>query len=176
MFTHQALIHEMSGLRKFALKLTANVQDADDLLQSTLLRALEKSHLFNDDTNLFGWLSKIMFNIFVSGYRRRKKYETQYDPAIYIDQRSIEAPQHVEVEFQEVEKAMTKLSREHSKVLSLICVEGMKYEDVSKQLRIPVGTVRSRLFRARENLRTLVEGPKDRYTPPRRTQAVAHAA
>lgn len=159
MFTHDALINEMSVLRKFALKLTGNSQDADDLLQSTVLRALEKKHLFNKGTNLLRWLSKIMYNIFVSAYRRKVKFETQYDPSTYIDSQSIEAPQQIEVEYQEVEQAMSTLTKEHSKILSLICIDGMKYEEVSQRLRIPVGTVRSRLFRARENLRSRMQTP-----------------
>ncbi len=171
MFTHDALIDEISGLRKFALKLTGNAPDADDLLQSTVLRALEKKHLFNEGTNLFRWLSKIMYNIFVSAYRRRVKFETQYDPAVYIDNQSIEAPQQIEVEFQEVEQAMNSLSKEHSKILSLICIDGMKYEEVSERLSIPVGTVRSRLFRARESLRSAMDMPY--YLPAYQQQQAA---
>ena len=77
MFATQDLLEETEGLRKFALKLTKNVYDAEDLVQSTVLRALEKKELFQSGTNLFSWTSKIMYNMFVSNYRRKTKYETE---------------------------------------------------------------------------------------------------
>ena len=89
MFQQQALVNEMGKLRKFAMRLTKNPANTDDLLQSTMLRALEKKQYFEEGTNLFSWTSKIMFNIFVSGYRRQKKFGTQYDPAHYIDQMTV---------------------------------------------------------------------------------------
>lgn len=80
MFTQAELVIEMPKLRKFASKLTRNNSEADDLLQSTLLRALEKVNYFETGTDLFKWSSKIMYNIFVTDYRRKVKFETQYDP------------------------------------------------------------------------------------------------
>ena len=84
MFKQEELVHEMGNLRKFALRLTRNVHEAEDLVQSTLLRALEKKDYFQENTNLFSWTSKIMFNLFVTGYRRKKKFESQYDPEPHI--------------------------------------------------------------------------------------------
>ncbi|HYD18070.1 MAG TPA: sigma factor, partial [Patescibacteria group bacterium] len=66
MFEQKALIGEMENLRRFALRLTRNASDAEDLVQSTLLRALEKQDYFETGTNLFSWTSKIMFNLFAS--------------------------------------------------------------------------------------------------------------
>ncbi len=79
MFARSALVAEAGKLRKFALRLAKNRADDDDLFQSTCLRALEKAHRFEDGTNLFGWTSRLMYNIFVSGYKRRTKFESQYD-------------------------------------------------------------------------------------------------
>ena len=64
MFTNAELTTHMTRLSKFAYKLTQNSAEAEDLLQSTLLRAIEKQHLFRDNTNLYSWLSKIMYNLF----------------------------------------------------------------------------------------------------------------
>ncbi|HQX26430.1 MAG TPA: sigma-70 family RNA polymerase sigma factor [Alphaproteobacteria bacterium] len=172
MFEQTALVTEMKNLRKFAFRLTGNPSDAEDLLQSTVLRALEKKHLFQKDTDLFKWTSKIMFNLFVSEYRRRTKFETQYDPETYLERQSVEGSQEVKLELSKVKDAMKQLSADHQEILVLVCVKGMRYEEVSEALEIPVGTVRSRLARARENLQIILDTPvrKDagRFTPPHR--------
>ena len=160
MFDNQQLTYEMPRLEKFALRLARNKADADDLVQATLLRAIEKKHLFQDNTDLFKWTSKMMYNLFVSGYRRKVKFETQYDPENYIEKQSVEAPQDKQVELAKVKEAMNELSEEHREVLLLICIQGMRYQDVAEMLDVPVGTVRSRLSRAREQLQALLDTPR----------------
>lgn len=164
MFTQNALVAEMDNLRKFALRLTGNSFDAEDLLQSTVLRALEKKDYFQTDTNLFKWTSKIMFNLFVSTYRRKKKFETRYDPETFLENASVEADQDSKTELRLVREAMKSLSDEHNEILVMVCVKGMRYEEVAQNLEIPVGTVRSRLSRAREQLQLVMErSAKARY-------------
>ncbi len=152
MFKNAALLEETDRLKKFAYRLTRNQSDADDLVQSTLLRAMEKKHLFKEGTNLYSWISKIMYNMFVSNYRRKTKFEMQYDPEPYLEKQKIDAGQDIKMEIQEVDNAMDNLSDDHRNILVMICVKGMSYADVSEKLEIPVGTVRSRLSRARDNL------------------------
>jgi RNA polymerase sigma-70 factor (ECF subfamily) len=159
MFKPEALVEEMKNLRKFAFRLTGNAHDAEDLLQSTTLRALEKKHLFQPDTDLFKWTSKIMFNLFVSEYRRRTKFETQYDPETYLEKQSVEGSQEIKLQLSKVNDAMKLLSPDHQEILVLVCVKGMRYEEVSESLEIPVGTVRSRLARARESLQSILDTP-----------------
>jgi len=159
MFTQPELIVEMPKLRKFASKLTRNVTEAEDLLQSTLLRALEKNTYFETGTDLFKWSSKIMYNIFVTDYRRKTKFETQYDPEYHIENRSVEADQHTKLEVKILSEAMNHMSPEHKEILVLVCVKGMQYQEVADMLSIPVGTVRSRLSRARNQLIAMMEGP-----------------
>ncbi len=159
MFDNSALIAHMDGLRRFAFRLTGNRSDAEDLVQSTLLRACEKKHLFEEGTQMFSWLSKILFNIFASQYRRKARFETQYDPESHIDRESVEASQDIKVELNTVRAAMGRLSDDHREILEMICVEGMQYGEVSEALNIPVGTVRSRLSRARESLTTVLQTP-----------------
>jgi RNA polymerase sigma-70 factor, ECF subfamily len=165
MFKHAALVHEMPNLRKFALRLTRNTHEAEDLVQSTLLRAIEKQALFEENTNLFSWTSKIMFNLFVTGYRRKKKFESQYDPEPHILATSVSAAQEDTVDLALVRVAMKRLSREHREILVLVCIKGMQYEEVSEFLQIPVGTVRSRLSRARARLQDLMDHPFAEETP-----------
>lgn len=157
MFTQNAIVAEMDNLRKFALRLTGNMTEAEDLLQSTVLRALEKKDYFEPGTNLFRWTSKIMFNLFVSTYRRKKKFESRYDPENYLENASVDSEQEAKTELRLVREAMKNLSEEHREILVMVCVNGMRYEEVATMLDIPVGTVRSRLSRAREQLQNTLE-------------------
>lgn len=156
MFTHKELLAESLRLKKFAIRLTGNLSDADDLLQSTYVQALNKEDSFEDGTNLFSWSSKIMYNLFVSGYRRRAKFESQTDPEIHLDKMWISPAQDIHSHIYDVDKAMKKLQPDHYEVLVMICIKDMSYQDVSTLLHIPIGTVRSRLSRAREQLQILL--------------------
>ncbi len=178
MFKQEALVHEMPNLRKFALRLTRNVHEAEDLVQSTLLRAIEKQDLFEENTNLFSWTSKIMFNLFVTGYRRKKKFESQYDPEPHIMATAVDAPQENTVDLALVRTAMHRLSKEHREMLVLVCIKGMRYEEVSEYLQIPMGTVRSRLSRARAALQQLMDHPfaDEGAVPPQAPLSRIHAA
>lgn len=159
MFDNDALLNETVKLRKFACRLTGNLPDAEDLVQSTIMRALEKKHLFEPGTNLFGWSSKILFNIFVTQYRRKSRFETQYDPESYMETVGVPANQETKMEWQNVQDAMNRISEDHREILIMICIEGMQYAEVSQMLKIPVGTVRSRLSRARESLQAALDKP-----------------
>ena len=167
-FTHEALICEMEKLQKFARRLCRNEHDAEDLLQSTVVKALEKKDMFETGTNLFSWTSKIMYNDFVSQYRRKVKFETQYDSENHIMMQSVDANQEHNSELSQVNEAMDMLSDEHRTVLVCVCVKGMKYQEVSELLAIPVGTVRSRLSRAREQLKDILatRAHKGHMPPP----------
>jgi len=156
MFKQEEIVTEMASLRKFALRLTKNRSDAEDLVQSTVMRALEKNDYFQDGTNLFSWSSKIMFNLFVSQYRHRNKFETQYDSTPYLEKTVAGPSQEACTDLAIVREGMKRLSKEHREILTLVCVQGMHYEEVAEQLKIPVGTVRSRLSRARQQLQDLL--------------------
>ncbi|HEY8962857.1 MAG TPA: sigma-70 family RNA polymerase sigma factor [Alphaproteobacteria bacterium] len=157
MLEQTALITEMDHLRRFALRLCKNQAEAEDLLQATLLRAIEKKALFETGTDVFKWTSKIMFNLFVSDYRRRTKFETRYDPESFLAHESHEASQETLMEMAEVEAAMQHLSEDHRDVLVMVCIKGMQYQEVADAMGVPLGTIRSRLSRAREHLSALLD-------------------
>ena len=98
-----------------------------------------------------------MFNIFVTGYRRQTKFESKYDPEIFLEQASVESTQDIRMELAEVSVAMMKLRAEQREILVMICVKGMHYHEVAEALQIPVGTVRSRLSRARAQLQNIMD-------------------
>jgi RNA polymerase sigma-70 factor (ECF subfamily) len=176
MFKQEEIISEIPSLRKFALRLTKNASDADDLTQSTVVRALEKSDYFQDGTNLFSWSSKIMFNIFVSQYRHKKKFETQYDSTPYLEQMVAGPSQEASTDLSIVRESMARLSKEHREILLLVCVQGMSYEEVAKSLEVPVGTVRSRLSRARQQLQNMLAPSQKRFAYLFEGQKIPHKA
>lgn len=153
MFRNDELVDIMSGLHKFAWKLTSNKADADDLLQATILRAIEKKHLFREGSNLFSWCNKIMYNLFVSDYRRKVKFTSQYDPEPYIKKQKTVPRQENLITLKEVKEAMEELPEEQAEIIDLVCLQGRKYKTAARKLGVPVGTVRSRVFRARGELR-----------------------
>lgn len=157
MFHNKSLVEETTRLHKFSLRLTKNTANSDDLLQSTLLRALENRHRFQDGSNLFHWTSRIMFNIFVSDYRRQKKYSSQYDPEPIINNLQVAANQETCTDLSLVGEAMEKLSHEHREVLILICIQGNDYAEAARVLDLPLGTIRSRLSRARIQLTNILK-------------------
>lgn len=152
-FDEKDLVALRPQLRKFALKLTKDVDRAEDLVQDTLIRALEKQDKFLEGSNLWSWTSKIMFNLFVSGYRRAKKRETQYDPEPYIMALTEEPNQEHSTDLRRVSRSLARLSTEHQEVIYLVCALGHTYLEVANKLKIPLGTVRSRLSRAKQQLR-----------------------
>ena len=152
MFQHEELIKEMDKLRGFALRLTDQPSDAEDLLQAALLKAIEKKHTFRAGSNLFAWCSKIMYNTFVTNYRRKKNHESQYDPEPIIAAQTSPDRTYDTLRCAEVDRAMKELSQNQRQVLQGVCLEGKRYQEVADNLHIPVGTVRSRLARARDEL------------------------
>ncbi len=159
-FSEQIVPH-MASLRRYAVSLCGNRPDADDLLQSTLTRALEKQHLFSSGFSHYPWLSKIMYRQFISEFCRKRKNETVCSPdSVMLD---TEAPssQPFQTELREVDEAMGRLPGSFREILMMICVDELSYEEAALSLRIPVGTVRSRLSRARQKLKDLldVSGP-----------------
>ncbi len=158
MLTNSALFAELEGLNRFALKLCKNKSDADDLVQTTIVRALSHKESFEEGTKAFSWLSRIMYNSFATTYKRKVRYESQYDPEPEILKVKSESTQEDKVMIREVQSAMEKLCPQHREILMLICAYEMSYEEASMHLRIPVGTVRSRLSRARESLLVVMSG------------------
>jgi RNA polymerase sigma-70 factor (ECF subfamily) len=155
---HALLLEQIPRLRRYARALTRNRDSADDLVQDCLQQALRKSELWQPGTNLRAWLFTIMHNIFVSGVRR------QYAaPQVVMDpdsaqQPAIAASQDASIYLQEVERGIQALPAEQREIVLLVALEGMGYEEVGRILGIPIGTVRSRLSRARDALRRYTEG------------------
>ena len=106
-----------------------------------------------------------MYNSFVTRYRRKTKFETQYDPEPYLEAQKVEARQEAQVQVKEVEAALGTVPAKYRDILVKVCFEGMPYKAVAKQLDMPIGTVRSRLARARAQLQEALMTPQSNVIP-----------
>ncbi len=143
------------ALRRYARALTRNVDRADDLVQDCLERAIRKRGLFRPTGPLQAWLFRILVNLWRNSLRsdRRRGEHVAYD-ALVIEP-SIPAPQHGRLALGEMNRALDKLPDDQRETLLLVVLEGVSYEEAAAILGIPIGTVMSRLSRARAALRAL---------------------
>jgi RNA polymerase sigma-70 factor (ECF subfamily) len=160
MLKHNAHVIEehIPRLRRYARALTGDACRADDLVQDTLERALNKFSLWRRGSDLRAWLFTVMHNVFVNQLR-------EHPPAsgfVALDDEALEIPvparQEDAMAVRDLHAAMARLPSEYREVLLLIGLEEMRYEEVAKVLSIPIGTVMSRLSRGRERLRSLMAG------------------
>ena len=164
MSDHAILRHELvkwiPNLRAFALSLTQSAQHSDDLVQDTLVKALANLDKFEMGTNLRAWLFTILRNSFYNEIRHRKYHQTatldEIDPGA-IDLR---ATQEKYIEFKDVLRGLSQLVPEQREAIILIAAEGLSYEEAAAICNCPVGTVKSRLSRARRRLEEYANGDK----------------
>ncbi|MFN3232266.1 MAG: RNA polymerase sigma factor [Alphaproteobacteria bacterium] len=154
-----ALENEIPGLRRFARARVGNPDLADDLVQDCLERAIKKFDQYQRGTNLRAWLFTILRNLQISHYRKmsRRPEDTLIEDA--EADTSVAASQEISIEFWEMQQRFEKLSEADQEVLMLVAVQGMKYDEAASILGVPIGTVRSRLSRARTKLKELYETP-----------------
>lgn len=153
----QELTDLLPYLHRFACSLTRNADHAADLVQDTVERALRKSHLF-DGANLRAWLTTICKRTFLNNIRRDKSrgVAISYDDA---PASSLCAPaiQDAQMHFSDVTAALNRLAKSDRQVIALSAFDGLKYAEIAEHTNVPIGTVRSRLSRARSRLVDLVE-------------------
>jgi RNA polymerase sigma-70 factor (ECF subfamily) len=158
--TIAALESEIPRLRRFARYMARDVDYADDLVQECLARAIANIESWQPGTNLRAWLFVILKNVFRND-KRREKHEIAHLNRLETEAVSTApARQHTQLMLSEIQEAFLQLSEDHREVLMLIAVEGLRYEEAAQILEISVGTVKSRLSRARNALRGLVDASK----------------
>lgn len=158
-FEKEALVH-LDALYRVGLRLTGNAADADDLVQETMLKAYRSWDQYQPGTNAKGWLLTILRNSFINEYRRRTRHPETVDvdtiePFAVFQDIQEEDPQGAffdQIVDDEVLRAIDGLPEAFRETVVLSDVEGMSYQEIGKILGIPVGTVKSRLFRARQML------------------------
>ena len=143
----------LPALHRFAFTLTRNEDRANDLVQDCVERCLRKQHLF-DGQNLRSWMFTVCRRVFLNQIRRDKVRGTPVDMDDAPQSRlSIDASQEEQMHYKDVVTGFQTLPHNDKVVLSLVAIEGLKYEEAAALLDVPVGTVRSRLSRARSRLR-----------------------
>lgn len=140
----------------FALRLTANREDAQDLMQDTTLKVLDNQEKFIDNVNFKGWVLTIMRNIFINNYHKVVRTQTVVDQGVDLCNLDItnesgygspEGSYHI----QEISKAIESLNKDLKTPFSMY-ISGYKYNEIAEKLGLPLGTVKSRIFFARQEL------------------------
>ena len=166
-----SMLAVVPSLRAFGISLSGNVDRADDLVQETLLRALANRHSFQVGTNMGAWLFTILRNLFRSEYRKRRR-EVEDADGSYAETLKTQPEQESHVEFGEFTVALNKLPEAQREALILIGASGFSYEEAAGICDCAVGTIKSRVNRARTRLAALLGINPDEFGPDAVTRAV----
>lgn len=161
----EAIESHIPALRRYARALVRDADKADDLVQDCLERSVSRFFQFQPGTNLRTWLFTIMHNLHCDALRRTQRRGPHVPINEWEAGAQYPATQSSTIEIREFERAFARLTKRDQHLLFLIGVEGFSYEEVAEVLGIAVGTVKSRLFRARERLRALQETSRPRIAP-----------
>lgn len=158
---------ERKSLRNFAMQLTRNPDDCDDLVQETMLKAIRYRTNFQEGTNLKGWLYTILKNSFINNYRRMSKRNTFIDTtdnAFFLDSGHNKVENRADLRFirEDLNKAIETLPEEIKKTFTQNMV-GYKYHEIAEELGIPIGTVKTRIFVAKRLLRKQLSAYGDAF-------------
>jgi RNA polymerase sigma-70 factor, ECF subfamily len=153
---HDEIVSVIPRLRGFARSLCRNPDQTDDLVQETVLKALTHIDKFQPGTSLTAWLITILQNLFRSEYRRKQREVEDVD-GFYANNQRFEPNQGYGIEAEEFPNALAKLPADQREALDLAVIAQLPYETIAEMCRIPVGTVKSRVNRARIRLSELME-------------------
>jgi RNA polymerase sigma-70 factor (ECF subfamily) len=155
---HEAeIVACIPSLRRYARGLTSDRARADDLVQDTLERAWSRARLWGGVTDMRAWLFGILHHLFVDRLRGQRR-SPEDDAGEYLPDSADRASPADRLELRDLERALQRLPAEQREVLLLVGVEEFSYQEAAGVLRVPIGTVMSRLSRARERLRAELEG------------------
>src|SRR3954463_14013587 len=171
----EAMLAAVPSLRAFAISLSGNIDRADDLVQETLLRAIANIDSFQPGTNMSAWMFTILRNLFRSEYRKRRR-EVEDADGSYADSLKSHPEQGSRLEFNEFKTALSKLPPDQREALILVGASGFSYEEAAGICECAVGTIKSRVNRARNRLADLlsIEGADD-FGPDHATRAILAA-
>ncbi len=145
----------LKPMRAFAVSLTRNMAEADDLVQDTIVKAWTNAHRFLPGTNLQAWLFTILRNTFYSSLRKRRR-EVPDPDGIHAQGLFVKPDHDGKLAYADFQRAFDKLSDEHREVLTLVGASGFTCEEAAETMGVAVGTVKSRTSRARKRLADLM--------------------
>jgi RNA polymerase sigma-70 factor, ECF subfamily len=175
-WAHEAILAEVPKLRAFAISLCGNLDQADDFVQETLLRAWTHIDQFQRGTNMAAWLFTILRNSLRSNYRKYRR-EIEDADGSYAERMITHPEQNGRLEFEELRGALAKLPSDQRETLILVVASGASYEEAAEICGCRVGTIKSRVHRARARLAQIMAiDSVDDFAPDRTTQAVLRGA
>lgn len=143
----------------FAMRLTRNLDDAKDLMQETLMRSFNNKDKFKEGTYFKSWLTTIMYNAYINNYRRKKTRNKVMKPVedfnYMVENKSTEGNAYSRILMKELNNIVDNLADGY-KVPFKMYVDGYQYSEISKEIDLPIGTVKSRIFYARKKLKGMV--------------------
>jgi RNA polymerase sigma factor (sigma-70 family) len=151
------LLAALPRVRRYAMALVGDRATADDLVQDCVERALKHRGALKDSTRLFGWLRTIVHNLYMDALRERRSRGSAVDLDEMSNSLTFSVAPNDRTPVMDFVQAMDQLSVDHRQILLLIGLEGLSYREVAAELDVPIGTVMSRLARAREQLRLRLE-------------------
>jgi RNA polymerase sigma-70 factor (ECF subfamily) len=160
-FTEQLTSMELF-LKNFALRLTQNQEVAKDLVQETSMKAFRYRDKFQMGTNFKGWIATIMRNTFITNYRKKQRNRTVSEPvedlAYSLESKSILSNQaEINLRVEELMGMFDKMSDLYS-IPFLLHYNGYEYQEIAEQLKLPMGTIKSRIFTARQKMKEMING------------------
>jgi RNA polymerase sigma-70 factor, ECF subfamily len=170
----QEMTKWLPNLRAFAISLCSDVDRADDLVQETLLRAWNHLDTFQEGTNMRAWLFTILRNSFFSSLRRRRDHISLDADSDFTGQLKVAPEQYDRLDTRDMQRALAKLNSEQRAAILLVGAEGFSYEEAAAVCGCKVGTIKSRVNRARSRLMEILsEEPALPSDPPKTLDAVA---
>jgi RNA polymerase sigma-70 factor (ECF subfamily) len=163
--SHNSLVGHIPDLRRYARSLTGDAWAADDLVQDTLERACERWQLWAAGSDLRAWLFTLMHNLFVDTARRAVRQQAGQRVDVDDVANELLAAAGVPDQAMDLQRCLLRLPPEQREVLLLVTLQDLGYEEAARITGVPIGTVMSRLSRARARLRDLMEGRAPGATP-----------
>lgn len=165
-FNHQ-LAQSSKSLKSFALKLTKDQDDSNDLIQDTLVKAFLNKDKFSEGTNFKAWLYTIMKNTFITNYQRMMKRNTFIDTTdnmFYINSSEYQSENAALSNFvqRDINMALDRLEDVYKTPFTMF-FNGFKYEEISTQLSLPLGTIKNRIHIARKELKVKLRGYREHF-------------
>ena len=149
------IVGQLGSLRRYARSLTRDSTDAEDLVHDALVRAYERRGTFRSGGNLRAWLLSIVHNAFIDKMRSHRSEAARVEQAGYLTDASTPAPQEHSVRLAQVREAFFSLPEEQRSALHLVAIEGLSYQEAADASGVPLGTLMSRIGRARAALRSM---------------------
>jgi RNA polymerase sigma-70 factor (ECF subfamily) len=156
-YADDAIVAEVSVLKRYALALTKNADLAEELIQDCVARALSRRHLFRRDMAVRPWLFTIMHNLHVNSRRQAFMRSVLLESRSGMPIEAVDPNQEHVVELRKVVRALDALPQEQQRVMLLVVVQELSYREAAETLGVPMGTVMSRLARGRERMRELLK-------------------